>query len=216
VSTRPEGYIPAAGHDWLLSLYDPLWRFVLREERMRREILESAAIPPHGRVLDVGCGTGTQAVRVSRAHPDALVVGLDGDARALALARRKAARAGATIAFDEALATALPYPSERFDRVISSLVLHHLAEDDKRRAIGEIHRVLVPGGSFVLVDFGAPKTWLERACARLIAHSAHAGANLEGRLPALLREAGFARVEELGQRSLGFGRLWTWRATKQA
>jgi hypothetical protein len=50
----------------------------------------------------------------------------------------------------------------------------------------------------------------------LIAHSAHAGANLEGRLPALLREAGFARVEEIGQRSLGFGRLWTWRATKQA
>ena len=216
MTTRPEGYIPAAGHDWLLPLYDPLWRFVLREDRMRRDIVLHAAVPPRARVLDVGCGTGTQALWVSRAHPDALVVGLDGDARVLEIAKRKAARAGLEIAFDEGLATALPYPSARFDRVISSLVFHHLPLGDKRSALDEIHRVLAPGGSFVLVDFGAPVHWLERAFARLLSRGGHAAANLEGRLPALLREAGFARVEELGQRSLGFGRIWTWRATKAA
>jgi SAM-dependent methyltransferase len=214
MSARPAGYVPAAGHNWLLPLYDPLLRFVLRENRLRREILERAEIGPRDRVLDVGCGTGTQAVLVQRARPGAEVVGIDGDARALARAQRKVADAGLAIRLDEGLATALPYPDTRFERVLSSFVLHHLVDDDKRRALAEIRRVLVPGGALLLVDFGPPATWTERAGAHLLMHGAHAEANLEGRLPALLREAGFARVEELGQRSVGFGRLWTWRATK--
>ncbi len=214
MQARPEGYVPAAGHDWLLPLYDPLLRFVLREDRLRREILERAEIASRDRVLDVGCGTGTQALLVKRARPDAEVVGIDGDARALARAQRKIAGAGLTIRLDEGLATALPYPDARFERVLSSLVLHHLVDDDKRRALAEIRRVLTPGGAFLLVDFGPPRTWFERAAAHLLMHAEHARANLEGRLPALLHEAGFARVEELGQRSVGFGRLWTWRSTK--
>ena len=213
MATRPEGYIPAAGHDWLLPLYDPLWRFVLREDSLRREILAHAAIGPRSRVLDVGCGTGTQAVLVKRTHPDAEVVGIDGDPKALALAKRKAQRAGVELELDEGLATALPYADARFDRVLSSLVFHHLEEGDKRGALAEILRVLAPGGTFLLVDFGAPRTLPERLGAQLLMRGPQARAHLEGRLPELMQETGFARVEELAQRSLGIGRLWTWRAT---
>jgi ubiquinone/menaquinone biosynthesis C-methylase UbiE len=212
MSSRPENYIPAAGHDWLLPLYDPLLRYLLREDALRREILAHAAIGPGCRVLDVGCGTGTQAVLAKQAHPDAEVVGVDGDEKALALAARKAERAGVDIALDLGLATALPYADARFDRVLSSLVLHHLEEADKRRALAEILRVLAPGGAFVLVDFGEPVTLVERAAAKLFLRGEHARENLAGGLPVLLREAGFSRIEELGQRSIGLGRLWTWRA----
>jgi ubiquinone/menaquinone biosynthesis C-methylase UbiE len=212
MTSRPENYIPAAGHDWLLPLYDPLLRLLLREDSLRRETLAHAEITPGCRVLDVGCGTGTQAVLVKGTHPDAEVTGVDGDEKVLALARHKAERAGVEIALDLGLATALPYADARFDRVISSLVLHHLVEDDKRRALAEILRVLAPGGAFVLVDFGEPVTLSERVAAKLFLRGGHARENLEGRLPVLLREAGFSRVEELGQRSIGFGRLWTWRA----
>jgi ubiquinone/menaquinone biosynthesis C-methylase UbiE len=212
MSTRPEGYIPAAGHDWLLPLYDPVLRLLLREESLRREILAHAEIGPGCRVLDVGCGTGTQAILAKRTHPDAEVVGVDGDEKALAIARGKAERAGVTVALDLGLATALPYADARFDRVLSSLVLHHLEEDDKRRALAEILRVLAPGGAFVLVDFGEPVTLPERIAAKLFLRGEHARENLEGRLPALLREAGFSRIQELSQRSIGVGRLWSWRA----
>jgi len=214
MTERPAGYIPAAGHDWLLPLYDPFLRFVMREGRLRREILVRAQIGQRDRVLDVGCGTGTQLVLAQRARPEAEVTGIDGDARALGRARRKVAEAGLAIRLDEGLATALPYPDARFERVLSSLVLHHLEDADKRRALAEIHRVLVPGGAFLLVDFGPPASWTERAAAHFLMHGGHATTNLEGGLPVLLREAGFARVEELGQHSVGFGRLWTWRATK--
>jgi ubiquinone/menaquinone biosynthesis C-methylase UbiE len=213
MSSRPAGYVPAAGHDWLLPLYDPLLRFVLREDRMRREILAQLALPPRARVLDLGCGTGTQAVLTKRAHPDAEVVGLDGDEKALAIARGKAAKAGVDLALDEGLATALPYSDARFDRVISSFVFHHLDERDKQRAAREVRRVLAPGGFFLLVDFGAPVTRIEHLAAHLFGHAEHAKSQLEGGVPALLRDAGFTRVEELSQRSLGFARVWTWRAT---
>ena len=212
MAARPDGYIPAAGHDWLLPLYDPLLRHLLGEDALRRAILAHAEIGPGCRVLDVGCGTGTQAVLAKQTHPDAEVVGVDGDDKALAIARSKADRAGVAIAFDAGLATALPYADARFDRVISSLVFHHLVEADKRRVLAEILRVLAPGGAFVLVDFGEPLTVLERIGAKLFLRGEHARENLEGRLPALLREAGFSRIEELAQRSIGVGRLWTWRA----
>ena len=212
MTSRPEGYIPAAGHDWLLPLYDPILRFVFRDASLRQAILAGAQIGPRCRVLDVGCGTGTQAVLVKQAHPDAEVIGVDGDARALALARRKVARAGVDIALDEALATALPYADSRFDRVISSLVFHHLLEADKRRALAEIRRVLAPGGAFLLADFGAPVTWLEKIGGHLVMQGEHARLHFEGGVPALLRDAGFRDVEEVGQHSAGIGRVWLWRA----
>jgi ubiquinone/menaquinone biosynthesis C-methylase UbiE len=212
MSTRPEGYVPAAGHDRFLHLYDPVLRFLLREDGMRREIVARAALPPRARVLDVGCGTGTQLVWLARAHPDAELVGIDGDAKVLAIAREKLARAGVRVQLDEGLATALPYPDARFDRVVSSLVLHHLPDADKRRALSEIRRVLAPGGSFLLADFGPPQSWLERVSGALLMHAEHARTNLQHGLAPLLAEAGFHRVDEQPLRSLGFGRIYSWRA----
>jgi len=213
MSARPEGYIPAAGEDWLLPLYDPLQRFVFREKHLRRGVLEHARIGPRSRVLDVGCGTGTQAVVIKRAHPDAEVTGLDGDAKALAVARRKIAREGLDVRLDEGLATALPYPDARFDRVVSSLVFHHLSDDVKRGAILEIRRVLAPGGVFVLADFGRPVSWFERLIAPRLNQFEQARTNISGGLRDLLTQAGFA-VDEAPLYSMGFARVWCWRGAR--
>ena len=213
-SLRPEGYIPAAERDWLLPLYDPVLRVLFHEEQVKRQLLAQANVHPDHRLLDVGCGTGTLVLRVKTECPEAEVVGLDGDPKALAVARRKVAEAGADVTLDEGLAYELPYPDACFDRVFASLVLHHLTGEQKQRSLAEILRVLVPGGTFHLLDFGTPVSLWERLLARIAFRSAEARDNIDGRLAALLREAGFEHVEELARRGTIVGSLWYYRAAK--
>ena len=68
-------FIPAAGRDWLLPLYDPLQHF-LGGESLHRELLEQAAPPPGARVLDVGCGGGRH-IRQTRLLPGIDAVAID-------------------------------------------------------------------------------------------------------------------------------------------
>ena len=84
-------FLPAAGHDWFLPVYDPLTK-ILGVDSARRTLLEQAAFQRGHRVLDVGCGTGSLALLIKRSHPGVEVIGLDPDRRALARARRKAVR----------------------------------------------------------------------------------------------------------------------------
>ena len=86
-----KAYLPAAGYDWLLPLYDPIVK-VLGGNTARRILLDQATVRPGHRVLDIGCDTGTLAMFIKRLHPDVDVVGLDPDPKALARAKRKAER----------------------------------------------------------------------------------------------------------------------------
>src|SRR5262245_20402759 len=128
-------YIPAAGHDLLLPLYDPLLRLLGRQERTHGRLIELASIGPGQGVLEIGCGTGALAVLVKRRYPETRVVGLDPDPKALDRARAKADRAGLEIEWHQGFADALPFADDSFDRVLSSLMLHHLTMTEKQRAL---------------------------------------------------------------------------------
>src|SRR5215469_3633838 len=95
-------YLPAAGLDLLLPLYDPMVK-LLGADRARRKLFDQASVQAHHRVLDIGCGTGTLAVAIKAWTPSVEVVGLDPDPKALARCRRKAERAGVAIRFDQCL-----------------------------------------------------------------------------------------------------------------
>lgn len=190
-------YIHALGPAALTRFYDPFVRRFMREEAFRDRLVERARLAPGQRFLDVGCGTGTLAVLVKQRHPGVEVHAVDGDPEVLDLARAKADRAGADVRFDRALAGRLPYEDGSFDRVATSLVFHHLLTEDKRQAAREILRVLRPGGALLLADFGPPRRAPERLAARVLRRFENAADNLEGRLPALLAEAGFADVREI-------------------
>lgn len=214
---RPSGYIPALDYDWLTPAYDALIRVTMPERAFKRRVIEQAHIGAGHTVLDLGCGTATLAIMAKRAHPDATVIGLDGDPKILAIAARKVTRAGVDVSLREGMAFALPFPDGSFDRVLSSLVFHHLTSDDKHRTLAECHRVLRPGGGLHIADWGKPHNtimWLASWSVRLFDGPRTTADTVHGLLPQFAREAGFADVEETTRFATLFGTLTLLRGTR--
>ena len=205
-------YIPALSFRWLTPLYDPLLKWIMREETFKRRLTSQANIQPGMTVLDLGCGTGTLTLMIKRAHPNAHVTGLDGDPQVLDIARDKSR--GVNIQWDEGLASSLPYPDSVFDRVVTSLVIHHLVTDDKRLAFKEIYRVLKPHGELHLVDFGPPHSSLTRMIRKFLRGFEEADDNLDGLIPRFIKEAGFGSVNETEHFTTIFGPLSMIKAMK--
>ncbi len=173
-------------------------------------------IQPGQRILDVGCGSGTLDMLIKEKHPGAEVVGLDPDSEMLAIARGKAQRAGVGIRFDIGYADGLPYPDSSFDRVVSSLVFHHLPRETKVLALREIWRVLRPDGELHLADIGRPPSAALRIAVtplRLLDGVGATEDNLAGRLPAMITDAGFNEVTETGRVLLHV--VYLYRASKR-
>ncbi|HEY2099517.1 MAG TPA: methyltransferase domain-containing protein [Pseudonocardia sp.] len=207
-------YIPAAGLDALLPAYDLISR-VVGSPRLHRRLVELADLRAEHRVLEIGCGTGNLTVLAKRRQPDAEVVGLDPDPRALARATGKAAGLG--IRFDRGYSQALPYPDGSFDRVLSALMLHHLEGEVRIRTAREALRVLRPGGALYLVDIGGRVSPSDGFAARRQLRSERLRPNLGDAVPQLLLGAGFAECVELTN-LVGrlLGRSTFYRATRAA
>lgn len=185
-------YIPALSWKVLTPFYDTFFRLTMREELFKRRLIEQAQIRSGQRVLDLGCGTGTLTIMVKQAHPDSEVIGLDGDPQILDIARYKAIQTGSPITFDEGMADQLPYPDASFDRVLSSMVFHHLSTQDKERALTEIYRVLKPDGQFHLADFGVPHSFYAKIIGWLIRRFERLDDNVNGRIPEMFVRAKFS------------------------
>lgn len=213
----PRDYIPALGYSALTALYDPLLRWTTREATFKRRLVRQAGIAPGQRVLDLGCGTGTLTILIKQTYPAATVVGVDGDPAVLHIARAKVAAAGLRVTLDQGLATALPYPEQSFGRVLSSLVFHHLTRPQKRRALGEVYRVLRPGGALHLADWGPAQNGVLRLAflgVQLLDGFATTTDNVRGRLPALIRQAGFPVVRDHTRYATLWGTLVLYSARK--
>jgi ubiquinone/menaquinone biosynthesis C-methylase UbiE len=193
------GYVPAMGSDRLLALYDP-FTLLFGVRSAHRRLAEQAGIGPGHRVLEIGSGTGNLALLVAKRHPKAEVIGLDPDPLALAMARRKAERRGLDVQWDLGTAGELPYPDASVDRVLSSLMFHHLDEDEKRRALAEVRRVLKPGGRLHLMDFGGAHH--NGLLARLLhRNNARFRANAGSAIPELMRAAGLTDAAQIDHRA---------------
>jgi ubiquinone/menaquinone biosynthesis C-methylase UbiE len=195
-------YIPAAGHDWTLPLYDPLVR-LLGGNSARAALVKQAALQAGERVLEIGSGTGTLLMMIKRQHPDVTVTGLDPDPRALARARRKADAASMLIQLDRGFSDALPYPSGSFDCVFSCFMFHHLEQiNDKEQTLREIRRVLKSRGRLALLDFAPPTV----NHSGLLAHWMHSSHllrdNSESRMLSLIDAAGFVGGQTVRQSKL--------------
>jgi len=198
-------FLPAAGHDLFLPLYDPFVRW-MGFDRARQELISQANVKPEHHILDIGCGTGTLVMMLKRQYPQLQVTGLDPDPKALRRAKTKVTRAGISVQFDQGFADELPYEKCSFDRVFSSFMFHHLEDEQPEKTLKEAVRVLKPGGSFHWLDFTAdraPDGFLDR----LVQSHARLRDNKHERLLQLMTRAGFVNVEKTKDGSMLFGLL---------
>jgi ubiquinone/menaquinone biosynthesis C-methylase UbiE len=202
-------YVPAANLDILLPAYDPIMR-LFGFTRALQPLVDQGELRPHHAVLDIGCGTGALDLLIKQSHPDVTLTGIDPDPRALARAARKARVAGATIRFDDGFADALPYPDESFDRVFSSMMLHHVPRSEKAGVLSEARRVLKPGGRLELLDFaGGTHSFLAH-----IMHGRTASESANTRLLDRLQQAGFTTARRIATRPTPFGALAYYQAIR--
>jgi SAM-dependent methyltransferase len=153
--------------------------------------------------LDFGCGGGDVTFELAnRIGPEGRVVGMDVDDVKIELARREAASRGLDyVEFHRADINECEM-EPAFDLVYSRFLLTHLP--DPSAALAKMHRALRPGGLLVIEDvdfdghFSHPECDAFRHYVRLysdVARRRGADANIGRRLPELLSDAGFERVQ---------------------
>ncbi len=125
--------------------------FLGRRRRVYARIVALAGARPGDRVLDIGCGGGYLARLLATAvTPDGRVTGVDPSGPAIRYARR---RAPGNCSFAVGAAQDLSQPDRSFDMVTSTLAVHHIPEEERGAAFGEMYRVLRPGGRLLVADF---------------------------------------------------------------
>ena len=204
MSETNEEYIPALSYRFLTPFYDFIQRYIVRDVRYKSLLITQANIQPGYHVLDLGCGTGTLAIMAKQAQPRAEVVGLDADPDMLKVAKYKAAQMKVPVKFDVGFTEKLPYPDASFDRVLSSIMIHHLKTPDKIQTAREAYRVLKPGGQLHIVDFGKPVTWYGKLLGPLLHKFEEANDNIDGKLPGIFGAPGL-KTEVVGNFWTFFG-----------
>jgi SAM-dependent methyltransferase len=218
MSPTDERYVPAAGGAWLTGSYDRGIALTMREPRWRPRLVSAVAndLPPGGRAVEIGAGTGSLAIALAEARPDAQVTGIDGDPQILALAQRKPHADRVT--WSEGLAQQLGFDDASVDVAVISLVLHHLADPAKQDALAEIARVLKPDGTLHVADWGPPRSVFAALGAKTL--QVFDGADgpeslLAGDLPRLLSRAGL-QPRKHGSLPTIWGTLELWSATPRS
>ena len=145
---------------WMILMYRAFSYNGTRQmsKQIIQGIAEQVRLPEGGKGLDVGCGSGALAIACAKRNPKADFVGVDRWGKEYAsfnkpLCEHNARAEGAgNVRFDRGDATALDFPDESFDAVVSNYVYHNIPVKDRQAILLETLRVLKKGGVFALHD----------------------------------------------------------------
>ena len=148
---------------WMLLMYRAFSYNGKRQ--MSRQIIQGIAEQvrlPAGKCLDVGCGSGALTIACARRNPGAEFLGIDRWGKEYASFNKPLCEANAraegvhNARFDRGDATALDFPDESFDAVVSNYVYHNIPVKDRQAVLLETLRVLKKGGVFAIHDIFSP------------------------------------------------------------
>lgn len=117
----------------------------------------AAAVPPTGRILEVGCGHGLFSAFLALTEPGRVVHGIDVDGAKLAVARRAAGRSGCRLTFGPADATA--FPPGPWDAVVIIDVLYLLDPRRQEALLRTAAEALAPGGTLAVKEMAESPAW---------------------------------------------------------
>jgi demethylmenaquinone methyltransferase/2-methoxy-6-polyprenyl-1,4-benzoquinol methylase len=172
---RPESEAKiAAMFDRVAPKYDFLNRLLSarQDQRWRKRLASMIPFRPNGRYLDCATGTGDVLLTVAGVHPEyGELVGTDISGEMLALAKSKVAASGLKqpVQLQLMSAESLDLPDSKFDSVSISFGLRNVVKRDQ--ALREFHRVLVPGGVLLILEFFIPKRGLMAALFQFYFHT---------------------------------------------
>lgn len=150
-------------------------------------------------LLDVGCNVGDFLTECARHYPGMRLSGIDVNAEAVAKARSRLPSADLHVLEGESL----PFADSSFDCVTCIEVLEHIPEDERVAAVREMHRVLRPGGLFLLrVPHAGTFAFLDSN-------------NVRFRLPSLYRVVIRRGMRDKGYRDGADGVVWHHHFTRQ-
>ena len=145
---------------WMIGLYRAFSYGGKRQ--MSRQIIEGVAeyvkLPDGGKGLDVGCGSGALAIACAKRNPNTDFIGIDRWGKEYASFNKPLCESNAeaegvhNVNFRRGDATALDFPDESFDAVVSNYVYHNIPTNDRQAVLLETLRVLKKGGTFALHD----------------------------------------------------------------
>jgi len=133
------------------------------------------------------------------------------------MARKKIDAEACDISLHRAPASSIPLPDGSVDRVLSSLFFHHLDRAEKIEALRESIRILGKDGELHIADWGLPHDPLMRLAFYMVQFFdgfKSTRDHVDGKLPEIIREAGFADVKETTRFRSVFGSLSLYSARK--
>jgi demethylmenaquinone methyltransferase/2-methoxy-6-polyprenyl-1,4-benzoquinol methylase len=127
------------------------------DRRWRDRAIEALSLPPGSRIVDVCTGTGDLAIAATRLVAPVSVIGVDfsGEMLRRAMSKLREQSLSGTIKLVRGDATRIPLPDASCDAATIGFGIRNVAEPE--RALGELARVLRPGGRLAILEFGEPR-----------------------------------------------------------
>ncbi len=210
-------YLKALRFDWLTKHYDRIVAMTTRESYFKKKLIAQSHLKDNDMIIDIGSGTGTLAIMIKKSNPKLIVTGVDADAQIISIAEKKLAIEGVKVSFEAAMSNNLPFKDESYECCFSSLFFHHLTDEDKSKTFIEIFRVLNQGGQLHVADWGKPTNFIMRLLffiVQFLDGFETTSSNVKGKLPELMRKAGFSDVKTVQEIPTMLGTMTVYSARK--
>lgn len=208
-------YVPALRFHTLTRLYDAVVAILCREKAFKAALVAQADLSPGQKVLDLGSGTGTMTLALKRDCPGASILGVDADPNVLERAQVKARRLGSDVTFIRGFARDLDPGLGPFDRVVTSLFLHHIPASERKAVLDKVRNSLKEGGELHIADWDRPANalqWFGFTLVRILDGWELTRGHAEGRMEEWLRQADFQNVTRTRTFHTPLGTLSLWSA----